>query len=136
MRQVLDVSLSESSLDAWLRDHILTRADQSSVTLPELKRGAHWQLQTMSKWEADSAVMDAMSDLERVQWVARMDDGSRGATVTWAINPRLISQFQAQRDEVIAARQARRNEIYEEYRRVDPNYRPKPVYGYDKERHG
>jgi hypothetical protein len=61
MRQVLDVSLSESSLDAWLRDHILTRADQSSVTLPELKRGAHWQLQTMSKWEADSAVMDAMS---------------------------------------------------------------------------
>lgn len=136
MRQVLDVSLSESSLDAWLRDHILTRADQSSVTLPELKRGAHWQLQTMSKWEADSAVMDAMSDLERVQWVARMDDGSRGATVTWAINPRLISQFQAQRDQVIAARQARRNEIYEEYQKVDPNYRPKPVYGYKEGVHG
>ena len=136
MRQVLDVSLSESSLDAWLRDHILTRADQSSVTLPELKRGAHWQLQTMSKWEADSAVMDAMSDLERVQWVARMDDGSRGATVTWAINPRLISQFQAQRDKVIAARQARRNEIYEEYQKTDPNYRPKPVYGYKEGVHG
>jgi len=136
MRQVLDVSLSESSLDAWLRDHILTRADQSSVTLPELKRGAHWQLQTMSKWEADSAVMDAMSDLERVQWVARMDDGSRGATVTWAINPRLISQFQSQRDQVIAARQARRNEIYEEYQKTDPNYRPKPVYGYKEGVHG
>ena len=97
---------------------------------------SHWQLQTMSKWEADSAVMDAMSDLERVQWVARMDDGSRGATVTWAINPRLISQFQSQRDQVIAARQARRNEIYEEYQKVDPNHRPKPVYGYDKDRHG
>jgi len=136
MRQVLDVSLSESTLDTWLRDHILTRADQASVTLPELKRGAHWQLQAMSKWEADSAVMDAMSDLERVQWVARMDDGSRTATITWAINPRLITQFESHRDAVIAARQARRREMYEEYQKTDPNYRPKPVYGYKEGVHG
>jgi putative DNA primase/helicase len=130
MRQVLDVSLSESTLDNWIRDHILTRADKSSVTLPELKRGAHYQLQAMSKWEADSAIMDAMSDLERVQWVARMDDGSRASTVTWAINPRLAIQFKAQRDAVIAARQSRRNEIYGEYMLENPEYRPQSVYGY------
>jgi hypothetical protein len=84
----------------------------------------------MSKWEADSAIMDAMSDLERVQWVARMDDGSRASTVTWAINPRLAIQFKAQRDAVIAARQSRRNEIYGEYMLENPEYRPQSVYGY------
>lgn len=132
MRQVLDVSLSESTLDNWIKDHILTRADRSSVTLPELRKGAHYQLQAMTKWESESAIMDVMSDLERVQWVARMDDGSKTSMITWAINPRLSTQFQDQRAAVIAARQARRMEMYDDYMRINPDYRPKPVYGQDE----
>ena len=33
---------------------------------------------------------------------------------------------------VIAARQARRMEMYDDYMRINPDYRPKPVYGQDE----
>jgi len=135
LRHVLDVSLSEGSFDTWLRDHILAYADEATITLPEIKRSASQRLSTVGRWDADAQVMDAMSDLERIRWVARMDDGSRGANVKWAINPALAIQFRKHRDAVIMARQERQREIYRE------NPHPgsqvgKDVHGFNPERHG
>ena len=135
LRHVLDVSLNESTLDRFIKDHILTRADMTSVTLPEMKVHCRMHTQGMSSWEAERSIMDVMSDLERVRWVARMDDGTKGETVKWAINPQLLTQFKEHRDKVIVARQTRRLEMYDDYMRVNPDYRPKTVYGFDPERH-
>ena len=135
MRYVLDSTLYESTFDTWLRDHILTRADLVSVTLSEIKAAGQHRLTAVTRWEADQVVMDGMRDLERVRWVARIDDGSRTSVPTWAINPQLLAQFEEQRDKVIIARQERLQEIYADNPHPESRI-GKDVYGFDPNRHG
>ena len=135
LRHVLDVSLAEGTFDAWLRDHILAWSDQATITMPEIKRSGLQRLNTLGRWDTETQIMDAMSDLERVKWVARMDDGSRGSTVTWAINPALAIQFAEHRDAVIRARQERQREIYRDNPKKGSRV-GKDVHGFDPERHG
>jgi hypothetical protein len=135
MRQVLETSLEESTFDTWLRDHILTRADMQSLTLGEIKAAGYHRMGSVSRWEMDSTIIDSMHDMERVRWVARIDDGARTSAPTWAINPALLVQFQDQRDKVIIARQERQREIYADNPKVGSRM-GKDVYGYDHERHG
>ena len=135
MRIVLDHTLHENTFDTWLRDYILTRADVPMVTLPEIKTAGDHRLTTVTRWEADQVVIDGMRDLERVRWVARVDDGSRAATPTWAINPQLLVQFEAQRDKVIIARQERQREIYAD--NPHPGSRQgKDTHGFIPDKHG
>ena len=135
LRHVLDVTLGESSFDAWCQDHILARSDQPTISLSELKKDAGFRLAALARWDVDKQIFDAMGDLERVRWVARIDEGAKGSPVVWAINPQLQVQYAEHRDAVIRARQDRQREIYRD--NPHPGSRQgKDVRGFDPERHG
>ena len=137
LRHVLDVTLGESSFDSWCQDHILSRADLPTITLAEIKKDAGFRLQALGRWDVETQIYDAMSDLERVRWVARIDEGIKGQPVTWAINPQLMVQFNDQRNAVIKARHERKREIYADNMTIHPeSQRGKEVHGWVEELHG
>jgi hypothetical protein len=68
----------------------------------------------MNEWAKDQMVIDAMSDLEKIKYVARLDDGSElhKHRAEWAINPAIVTSFADHRKRVLRAKQRQRDEIY------------------------
>ena len=113
-RYALSELSGASNFDTWLRDYIIQHADESSLTLAEIKRSARRQLEKSNVWQQDQVIYGAMYPLEQGRWVMRMDDGSKENQhhAQWAINPALAVQFKDHRKAVIDAKQRQLNEIY------------------------
>ena len=103
-----------SNFDTWLRDYIIQHADESTITLAEIKRSARRQIEKVNVWQQDQMIYGAMYPLEQGHWVMRMDDGTRENQhhAQWAINPALATEFKEHRAEVIRAKQRQLDEIY------------------------
>ena len=63
----------------------------------------------MRHFDIDQLIRDTMAELEARQWVAVVED-NRKSTV-WAINPALVEQFKAQRERIIAMKQAVKDSV-------------------------
>ena len=113
-RYALSELSGASNFDTWMRDHIIQHADDTTITLAEIKRSARRQIEKVNVWQQDQLIYGAMYPLEQGRWVARMDDGSRESQhhAQWAINPVLQSQFKDHRLDVIKAKQRALDEIY------------------------
>lgn len=116
-----------NTLDKWIADYIIQHADESTITLSELKSAARRQLpENISVWTADQIVYAAMHDLEKASWVARIDDQTKEHQhiAVWAINPSIKESFSTYRKNVIEAKQRQREHIY----RLSP-YEIQKVHG-------
>ena len=106
-----------STFDRWVTDYIIQYADETTVTLSQVKRSARRPLENAnaSGWEADQVILNSMFVLEKANWVKRMDDGSQEhrGVAQWAINPAIIEEFKEYRQAVIKAKQHMVDTIYE-----------------------
>jgi len=100
----------------WIFEHIVQHADAGRLTLSQIKQSARrqWPNDRLSDWAKDQMVIDAMGDLEKVRYVARLDDGSElhKHRAEWAINPAILTTFAEHRKRVLRAKQRQRDEIY------------------------
>jgi hypothetical protein len=121
-RYALSELSGASNFDTWLRDYIIQHADESTITLAEIKRSARRQIEKVNVWQQDQMIYGAMHPLEQGRWVMRMDDGSKENQhhAQWAINPALAVQFKDHRAEVIRAKQRQLDEIYRLSRKEKP----------------
>lgn len=131
-RYVFDGDGSASSFDSWVMEHILQHADLERITLSEVKRSARRPFEranVKTNWHQNEWTIGAMHLLEKMQWVARIDDGSKEGQgqAEWLINPHLKTTFKAYRDAVVRAKMARNQE------RIDKAALPYPniVHGAD-----
>lgn len=115
-----------SNFDTWLRDYIIQHADESTITMAEIKRSARRQIEKVNVWQQDQMIYGAMYPLEQGKWVMRMDDGTKENQhhAQWAINPALAIEFKEHRKAVIEAKQRALDEIYRLSRKEKPR-----VYG-------
>ena len=113
-RYALSELSGASNFDTWLRDYIIQHADESMITMAEIKRSARRQIEKTNVWQQDQMIYGAMYPLEQGKWVMRMDDGSKENQhhAQWAINPALAVQFKDHRKAVIDAKQRQLNDIY------------------------
>jgi hypothetical protein len=125
-RYVFDGDGSSSSYDSWVMDHIIQHADLDRITLSEIKRSGKRQLEranVKTSWQQNEWTMNAMYLLEKMQWVARVDDGGREGSghATWLINPHLRTTFKAYRDAVVRAKLERNADRLEKAGSLQPN---------------
>jgi len=102
---------SESRLfDHWLADHVIHLCDTGTITMSDIKRSARRRLEGRSTWDGDQIVLRSMHDLEKAQWVIRLDDGSRENQhfAEWAINAKLGTMYAEHRKKVNDARERAR----------------------------
>jgi hypothetical protein len=121
-RYALSELSGASNFDTWLRDYIIQHADESTITLAEIKRSARRQIEKVNVWQQDQMIYGAMYPLEQGRWVMRMDDGSKENQhhAQWGINPALAVQFKDHRKAVIDAKQRQLDEIYRLSRKEKP----------------
>ena len=101
--------LVEESHEYWITAHILQIANEGTVSLSDIKRSGRRQWGDMRPLDIDQLIRDTMAELEDRQWVAVVED-NRKSTV-WAINPALVEHFKAQRERVIAIKQAIKDSV-------------------------
>jgi hypothetical protein len=111
-RYVFDSQGSMSAYDAWVIEYIIQYSDKPSITLSDIKRGARRQFEkagvkqnlTQNEW-----TLGAMYLLEKMGWVARIDDGSKEyqSVAEWLINPHLKTTFREYREAVVRAKMER-----------------------------
>jgi len=101
--------LVEESHEYWITAHILQIANEGTVSLSDIKRSGRRQWGDMRALDLDQLVRDTMVELEARQWVAVIED-NRKSTV-WAINPNLVEHFKAQRERIIAVKQAIKDSV-------------------------
>lgn len=128
LRYALGEVVGTSSFDVWVTDFVIQHCDKKTITLSEVKRSARRPLDGMTVWQQDQMVMSSMQVLENVNWVVRLDDGSKENQhhAVWAINPDLATKFKDHRAEVVRAKQRQLDEIY----KLSTKEKPK-VYGID-----
>jgi len=130
-RYALGEVIGTETFDTWLSNYLIQHSDKELITLSDIKRAARRQVQFKGKpqWIQYEMIYGAMSHLENVQWVARIDDGEDEYKhrAQWYINPALKDLFKDYRAEVIAAKQRQLDHIY----RLSTKEKPR-VHGYDQ----
>jgi hypothetical protein len=114
-RYVFDAEGSMSAFDAWIVEHIIQHADKPSVTMGDIKRSARRQFEkakVMQNWHQNEWTICAMYILAEMNWVRRIDDGSKESQghAEWLINPHLATTFQDYRAAVVKAKLQRDRE--------------------------
>jgi hypothetical protein len=106
-----------STFDRWVTDYIIQYADETTVTLSQIKRSARRPLENAnaSGWEGEQMILNAMYVLEKANWVKRIDDGTQEhrGVAQWAINPAIMEEFKEYRKAVIDAKQHMMDTIYD-----------------------
>lgn len=111
-RYVFDQDGSMSAFDQWMMEYIIQYADVDRITMSELKRSARRPFEKAGikqPWAQNEWVIASMLFLEKMGWVARVDDGSaenRGHA-EWMINPHLKTTFRSYREAVVRAKLSR-----------------------------
>ncbi len=95
------------SFDTWMVEHIVTYADEGTITLTEIRRAAKKWLGEMSPWSANQTIIGSMAMLEKLDWVKRGDDGHDNSA-SWYINPMLVTMFADYRAQIEEARERRK----------------------------
>lgn len=108
-RYVFDGEGSMSAFDSWVMEHIIQHADLDKITMSEIKRSARRPFEKAgikTSWNQNEWTIGAMYLLEKMQWVARIDDGSQEGKghAEWLINPNLKTTFKSYRDAVVKAK--------------------------------
>jgi hypothetical protein len=108
-RYVFDGEGSMSAFDSWIMEHIIQHADLDKITMSEIKRSARRPFDKAgikTSWNQNEWTIGAMYLLEKMQWVARIDDGSQEGKghAEWLINPNLKTTFKSYRDAVVKAK--------------------------------
>lgn len=108
-RYVFDGDGSSSAFDSWVMEYIIQHADKNSITMSDIKVSARRPFEkanTKTPWQAHEWIINAMYLLEKMNWVARSDDGSKEGKgqAAWFINPHLKTTFKAYRDAVVQAK--------------------------------
>jgi hypothetical protein len=107
--------IDDDPFDAWMMRHVIWISDtHQQINLRALCQSAKRRLGTLSGWQRDNAVIDAMTTLEQSGWVVRIEDKFATRNVVWAIDPRLSTLYVDYRQEVIKAKQRRVDEMYGE----------------------
>lgn len=111
-RYVFDGHGSMSAFDAWVVEHIIQHADKPRITMSDIKRSAKRPFEKAKvnqSWNQTEWVIGAMYLLEKMNWVARVDDGSgeQRGHAEWMINPHLKTTFQGYREAVVRAKMER-----------------------------
>lgn len=114
-RFVFDANGSMTAFDSWVVEYIIQYADTESITLSDIKRAARRQFEKAGVKQSLSQtewVIGAMYLLEKMGWVARIDDGSQEhkAIAEWLINPHLKTTFRDYREAVVKAKLERDRE--------------------------
>lgn len=118
LRHVFDTDGSAATFDSWVMDYIIQHSDYASITMSKVKRAARRPLERASiktPWQQDEWVINAMALLEKMNWVARIDDGSREGKghAEWLISPHLKTTFAAYREAVVKAKLARHQDRHD-----------------------
>lgn len=108
-RYVFDGTGSMSTFDNWVLEYIIQHADLPRVTMSDIRTSARRSFQkagVKSNFDQREWVSSAMSVLEKMSWVARIDDGSKEhiGHIEWLINPHLKTMFKDYRDAVVRAK--------------------------------
>lgn len=112
--------------DQWCADYVIQYADQSTLSLSQIRRSARRQLEGLSHWAQMDKVIGAMLTLEQSKWVSRIDDQKKPDSAQWMINPAIAEQFKDHRKRLIEAKQRQMDEIYKLSRKEKPK-----VHGYE-----
>lgn len=101
--------LLDDGIERFLADRIVQLSGNTDyVTLGELKKYCHKRLADVPRHQWSQLVIDAMEPLEQAQWVSVVND--HRDRKSWAINPYLAKQYEAQRLEIIKAKQRRQDD--------------------------
>ena len=107
---------SALEFNKWVTEHIIQHADAGRITLSQIKSSARrqWPRENMNDWVKDQLVIDAMTDLEKIKYVGRLDDGSElhRHRAEWAINPGILTMFAEHRKRILKAKQRQMDETY------------------------
>lgn len=101
--------LADDNLDRWMMDHVISIADQGTVTLSDIKRSARRQIEDRHPMEAAEALRSSANYLESLGWLVLTED--KGRSTVWAINPDIGATFAEYRATVRAAKQAIKDDI-------------------------
>ena len=126
LRYALD-SAKMDSFEKWFTEWMIQHCDTPSFTLSTLKQACKTRIGSLTVWNQDQILYNAIYPMERDKWVMRVDDGSQEHRhhAEWVVNPLLKDMFKTYRKDVIAAKQRYRNDMY----RLNSSA-IKPVYGY------
>ena len=99
LRHSIDGLGESSPFQAWIADWIVCNCDRASVTLGLLRARAFKQIEHLTPFAANNIIIRCMGVLEEGGWVTRIDDGSQEYRhyAEWAVNPKIITQFDAYR---------------------------------------
>lgn len=131
-RYVFDGEGSMSTFDSWVMEYIIQHSDQESIEMSQIKRSARRPFEkagVKQSWNQNEWTIGAMYLLEKMKWVARIDDGSQEQRghAQWLINPHLKTTFKAYRDAVVRAKVDRQADRLEK----SGSPRPNLVHGAD-----
>lgn len=132
-RYTFDGDASSAGFDSWIMEYVIQMADTERIQLSAIKRSARRPFEKAhlkTAWQQNEWVIGAMYLLEKMQWVARVDNGSKEMQghAEWLVNPHLKTTFKAYRDEVVKAKIARNQD------RLDKagSYQPNITHGHDQ----
>lgn len=108
-RYVFDTDGAMSAFDAWLVEYVIQHADLPDIKMADIKRAARRPFEKAglkTPWAQTEWVIGGMLLLEKMGWVARIDDGSQEArgTAEWLVNPHLKTTFKEYRQAVVRAK--------------------------------
>lgn len=102
-----------NAIDRWIVDHIIQiSGEATTVTLSDIRTSARRQLEGKTDAQKDQMIEDAMGNLEKAEWVTRIEADPFKRKVTWAINQQLPIQFSDYRLRVLKAKQRHADYIY------------------------
>ncbi len=111
LRYALEGLGNGSPLLRFFSDWVACSVNRTTVTLGTLRSASRrfFEKEGGSMYQIDSRIIHALSVLEDAGWLQRMDDGSdeHRHYAEWAINPRLMLQFDAYRKRREAIRKER-----------------------------
>ncbi len=111
LRYTLEGLGNGSPLLRWVTDWVACNAQSVTVTLGRMRNAGRKLVESShNQYEVDNKFIQCMNVLEDAGWVQRLDDGKEEHRhyAEWAMNPRLITQFDAYRKRREAIRQERR----------------------------
>ena len=115
LRYTLNHVADSDNFDTWLADYVIQYATEKTLSLSDIKRSARRQIeQKMTPWQVDTLITEAMDNLEKSDWVKRIEGSEKRPL--WAINPKLADIFKQYREALIRARQRQLDQQYDDPR--------------------
>jgi hypothetical protein len=110
-----NVMIETNSLEVWTAKRIVQLSGQvETVTLSELKRGAHRIMDKIDKYSGENMIIGQMDRLEKDGWVRLIDENKRG--MVWAINESVAQQFSEYRKRILESKEMEREIVIKKSR--------------------